>query len=270
MPFLWIVGRTFLSNLVRRRALLLNLVMRDFQQRYVGSAVGWLWGGVQPAVLLLSYTFVFGRIFQVKPPTDSRTSSFALWLFAGIVPWLLFQEAVQRSVTAVVDYSNLITKTMFPSEMLPLAMFLSGLINHALALVVLLVIAGIAGTLTPLALLLPLYLLLLALFSVGISWVVSSLHVFLRDTSHAFSIVLIFWFWFTPIFYTADRLPRRLHFLARVNPLAYVVEAYRGLVGAGPAPRVADLGLLALFALGVFFAGGLFFRYTKRAFGDVL
>jgi len=270
MAFLWIVGRNFLSNLVRRRALLGNLVVRDFQQRYVGSAVGWLWGAVQPAVLLISYTFVFGRVFKVQPPADSGTSSFALFLFAGILPWLVFQETVQRSATAVVDYSNLITKTMFPSEVLPVAMFLSGMINHAFALVVLLVIAGFAHTLTPFVLLLPIYLLLLALFTIGISWLVSSLHVFLRDTAHAISIVLIFWFWFTPIFFAPEKLPRRVRFLARLNPLAYVVDGYRKCVLDGRLPALADLAVLVLFALGVFFAGGLFFRYTKRAFGDVL
>lgn len=270
MAFLWIVGRNFLSNLVRRRALLGNLVLRDFQQRYVGSAVGWLWGGVQPAVLLLSYTFVFGGIFKVQVPAGAGTSSFALYLFAGILPWLLFQEAVQRSVTTVVDYSNLITKTMFPSEVLPVAMFLSGMINHAFGLLVLLVIAGFAHTLTPFVLLLPLYLLLLALFTVGIDWLVSSLHVFLRDTGHAFSIVLIFWFWFTPIFFPPEKLPQRFRFVAKINPLAYVVDAYRKCVLEGRLPALADLGVLVLFAAGVFFLGGLFFRYTKRAFGDVL
>jgi ABC-type polysaccharide/polyol phosphate export permease len=268
--FFWIVGRTFLSKLVQRRALLGNLVVRDFQQRYVGSAVGWLWGAVQPAVLLLSYTFVFSKVFQIKPLPGSGTDSFVLSLFAGILPWLLFQDTVQRSVTSVVDYSNLITKTMFPSEVLPLALFLSGLINHAFGLVVLLAICVYLKKLTLLVLLLPVYLLLLGLFTVGFSWLMSSLHVFLRDTAHALSIVLIFWFWFTPIFYQREQLPARVRFLATLNPLAYVVDAYRKCTLAGRAPALADLAILALFSVGVFIAGGMFFRYTKRAFGDVL
>src|SRR5213593_2098951 len=104
----------FVSNLVRRRALVGNLVARDFKQRYVGSSLGWLWGAAHPAVLLLSYIFVFSLVFHVQPQAGSGTDSFALYLFAGILPWLLFQETVQRSSTAVVDYSNLITKTVFP------------------------------------------------------------------------------------------------------------------------------------------------------------
>lgn len=268
--FFWIVGRAFLSNLVRRRALLGNLVVRDFKQRYVGSAVGWLWGAVQPVVLLASYTFVFSKVFKVPPSPGSGTDSFALYLFAGILPWLLFQETVQRSATSVVDYSNLITKTLFPSEILPIALFVSGMINHLLALVVLLGITVFLHKITVFVLLLPLYMLVLALFTIGFSWVVSSLHVFLRDTAHVVSIVLIFWFWFTPIFFSADMLPARVRFIAFINPLAYVVDAYRKCVLAGRPPALGELGIVTLFSLAVFAGGGLFFRYTKRAFGDVL
>ncbi len=269
--FFWTVGRSFLSNLVRRRALLGNLVVRDFKQRYVGSSIGWMWGLVHPAVLLLSYTFVFSMVFKVRPIPGSGTDSFALYLFAGILPWLLFQETVQRSVTAVVDYSNLITKTMFPSEVLPVSLFISGMLSHLLGLLVLLAIAAFAAKrITVFVLLLPVYLVLLALLSIGVSWLVSSLHVFLRDTAQILAIVMTFWFWFTPIFFSAQHLPERVRFIARINPLAYVVDAYRKCLLAGQAPALWDLGVTAAFAAAAFLGGGLFFRYTKRAFGDVL
>lgn len=265
------VARTFAHNLVRRRALVGNLVARDFQQRYVGSAMGWLWGIVHPAVLLLSYTFVFSLVFQVRPLPGSGTDSFALYLFAGILPWLLFQDTVQRSVTSVVDYSNLITRTMFPSEVLPISLFISGLLNHLLGLLVLLVIAAlVVKKVTIFILLVPLYLFLLALFTIGFSWLVSSLHVFLRDTAQGLSIVLTFWFWLTPIFFPVEKLPEKVRWIARINPLAYLVEAYRKCLLAGQAPAFADLGIVAAFAIVSFVGGGLFFRYTKRGFGDVL
>ena len=269
--FFWTIGRTFASNLMRRRALVGNLVVRDFKQRYVGSAIGWLWGAVHPAVLLLSYWFVFSLVFRVRLLPESGTDSFALYLFVGILPWLLFQDTVQRSVTAVLDYSNLITKTVFPSEVLPISMLLSGMLNHLLGLLVLLVILGlVAKKLTVFALLVPVYTLLLALFTIGVSWLVASLHVFLRDTAQALSIALIFWFWFTPIFYDANLLPEKMRFIARINPLAYIVEAYRKCLLVGQAPALGDLAITAAFAVTAFLAGGLFFRYAKRAFGDVL
>jgi ABC-type polysaccharide/polyol phosphate export permease len=264
-------GRHFLRNLVERRALLANLVRRDFQQRYVGSSLGWLWAAVHPAVLLASYTFVFAVVLKVPVEAGAGTSSFALYLFAGILPWLLFQETVQRSATSIVDYSNLVTKTVFPSEMLPVSIFCANLLHHLIGAAVLLGIAWFAAAkITPALALLPVYLGLLALFTLGVSWVVAGLQVFLRDTTQVLAIVLTFWFWFTPIFFARERLPEQLRFVAQWNPLAHVVDAYRGVILAGRAPALGDFALLAASSAGMFVAGGLFFRHTKRGFGDVL
>src|SRR5689334_10755893 len=110
MPSLIQAGFQFLRKLKEKRALIASLVVRDFRQRYVGSSMGWLWAVVHPAVLLASYTFVFSVVLKVGVPKGSNwgTDSFALYLFAGILPWLLFQETVARSATSIVDYSNLI------------------------------------------------------------------------------------------------------------------------------------------------------------------
>jgi len=265
------ITTTFLRNLGRRRGLLLNLVARDFKQRYVGSLIGWIWGAVHPIVLLASYTFVFAVVFKVRLGPEAGTSHFAIFLFAGMLPWLLFQETVQRSASSMVDYANLITKSVFPAELIPIAIFLSNVLNHLMGLAILeLVILGTAQKPSSFLALLPLYMLLLGLFTLGVSWLVSSLHVFLRDTAQVLTIVLTFWFWFTPIFFTVDRLPSRLRFLAQWNPLASVVEAYRSCLLQARGPSAAGLGQLAIFSLGMFVVGGWFFRHSKRAFGDVL
>lgn len=267
----WQITATFARNLSRRRGLIFNLVVRDFKQRYIGSSMGWLWAAVHPMVLLASYTFVFAVIFKVKLGPEAGTANYAIFLFAGMLPWLLFQETVQRSANSIVDYANLITKSVFPAELIPISIFLSSLLNHVLGLLILLVVVVIAThQLSALVALLPLYIFLLALFTLGVSWLVSSLNVFLRDTAQVLLIVLTFWFWFTPIFFTADRLPQRLRFLARWNPLASVVGAYRDCILLARWPSLAELGQLALLSVGMFIIGGLFFRHSKGAFGDVL
>ncbi len=267
----WQIAATFVRNLERRRGLIVNLVTRDFKQRYIGSSMGWLWAAVHPLVLLASYTFVFAIIFQVKLGPEAGTSNYAIFLFAGMLPWLLFQETVQRSVSSIVDYANLITKSVFPAELIPIAIFLSNVLNHLFGLLILLVAVALTThkLAAPLALL-PFYLFLLGLFTMGVSWLVSSLNVFLRDTAQVLSILLTFWLWFTPIFFTVERLPARLRFLALWNPLAGVVGAYRSAILLGRWPAPAELGQLAVLSLGTFIAGGLFFRHSKRAFGDVL
>src|SRR6202011_3879521 len=105
-----IPGRRFAFNLVQRRTLLFQLVRRDFQQRFVGSAAGWIWGLIHPLVLLVSWTFVFSICLrQSLPPGQPGTSP--LFLFAGMLPWLLFSETVQRSSVSLVEHAPLITKT---------------------------------------------------------------------------------------------------------------------------------------------------------------
>jgi lipopolysaccharide transport system permease protein len=267
-----IPGTHFARNLIERRTLISQLVKRDFQQRYVGSAAGWLWGLVHPLVLLASYVFIFDICLKQKPGPNEVTTNYPMFLFAGMLPWLLFSETVQRSCSSLVEQANLITKTVFPSEIVPVSIFLSSLISHLLALV--LAIAGAAIFLhhmSPMLALLPVFMLLLGLLGVGIGWVAAALQVYLRDTAQVLAVILTLWFWATPILISEDKLPKWALELLKANPLTYFVRAYReALLGNKPAPLMHWALTAAAFAIVVFICGGLFFRYMKRGFADVL
>src|SRR5690348_9997261 len=135
-------GTLFARNLVERRTLLFQLVRRDFEQRFVGSAAGWVWGIVHPLVLLASWIFVFQWCLHTQLPANEVTQNYSLYLFCGFLPWLLFQETVQRSASSLLENSNLITKTVFPSEIVPVSIFLSSLINHLMALALVIAVVG--------------------------------------------------------------------------------------------------------------------------------
>lgn len=264
-------GRHFLRNLFAGRTLLFQLVRRDFKQRFIGSAAGWLWGIIQPLVLLACWTFVFQICLKQEPPPGEVTDNYTLFLFCGFLPWLLFNETVTRSASSLVENSNLITKTVFPSEIVPLAIFLSSLMNHLLALGMVLVVVGIwGGGVSPMAFMLPVYMVLLGLLAVGIGWIVSSLQVYLRDTVQVVAIVMQVWFWTTPIFISEQLVPENVRFLIRYNPLAYVVRAYRERLLSFEPPSLTELGILVAYAMTAFVVGGLFFRHLKRGFADVL
>jgi len=264
-------GTYFLRNLVERRSLLFQLVRRDFEQRFIGSAVGWVWGIIHPLVLLLSWTFVFSVCLKVQLPPNEVTTSYPLFLFAGMLPWLLFSDTVQRSSSSLLDQANLITKTVFPAEIVPVSIFLSSLVSHLLALVLVVAAAGLwLSHISITLVLLPAYMLLLGLFAIGIGWIMASLQVYLRDTAQVLSVLLTFWFWLTPIFITEEQFPPRLRFLIAGNPLAYVVRAYREILLSYRLPEWQDLGMMALYAVLSFTVGGLFFRHMKRGFADVL
>jgi len=263
-------GTLFLRNLVERRSLLAQLVRRDFQQRFVGSAMGWIWGLIHPLVLLVCWWFVFVQVLHMKLE-GAETDNYPLWLFAGMLPWLLFTDTVQRSATSILDQANLVTKTVFPSEIVPISVFLSSVLSHGLALALMVAAAGVMlNQISIFLILLPFYIFILGLFAVGVGWIVASLQVFQRDTAQVVAVLLQLWFWMTPIFLQDARYPRKAKLLLTLNPLYYLVTAYRKLLLTSNLPDLRGLAVAAAYGAALFLIGGLFFRYMKRGFADVL
>jgi len=266
-----IPGVHFVRNLVRSRTLLAQLVRRDFQQRFVGSAAGWLWGLIHPLVMLVSWVFVFQICLHQTLPPNEVTHNYALFLFCGFLPWMLFQETVTRSASSLLENANLITKTVFPSEIVPVSIFLSSLAGHLMVLVLVIAVVGLyVGHFSLWMLSLPVYMLLIGLLAVGVGWIVASLQVYLRDTAQVLSVVLTFWFWLTPIFINEEQIPEQVRFIVRLNPLAFMVRAYRDRLLSYRVPRLHDFLIIAAYAITAFVFGGLFFRHLKRGFADVL
>ena len=266
-----IPGRHFLRNLIERRALVAQLVRRDFEQRYVGSAAGWLWGVVHPLVLLLSWTYVFKVCLKMTLPPSEVTQSYTMFLFCGFLPWMLFQDTVTRSAASMVEQSNLITRTVFPSEVLPVSIFLSSLIHHLIGLA--LAVAAVLIVLkqvSAMILFLPIYMVFVGLLAVGVGWIVSSLHVYLRDTGQVLSVVMTLWFWITPIMISEEKIPHAFQGLVAWNPMSWIVRAYRERLLSGAWPTLREFIVLAVYSGAVFVIGGLFFRHLKRGFADVL
>jgi len=266
-----IPGRHFLRNLVERRALVAQLVRRDFRTRYVGSSAGWLWGVVHPIVQLLIWIMVFKYWIGATLGPDEVTTNYPLFLFCGILPWWLFQETVTRSAGSLVEQSNLITRTVFPSEVVAVSIFLSSMIHHLIAVALaIMTVAVWQKTLSPMILLLPVYMLFVGLFAVGVGWVASSLHVYLRDTAQAFLVIVNLWFWITPIMLSEASIKGPLHALVRWNPMSWMVNAYRHRLLSNQWPDWRELAVLAAYSITMFILGGLFFRHLKRGFADVL
>jgi ABC-type polysaccharide/polyol phosphate export permease len=221
-------------------------------------------------VLLLSWVFVFQYCLKVAPPPGAG-DNYTLYLFCGYLPWLLFQDTVQRSANSLLDHSSLITKTLFPSEIIPVTLLLSSLASHGIAVAIAAVMVRyITGQFSVLIIFLPLYTLFLGLFAIGIGWIVSSLHVYLRDTAQMVIVALTGWFWITPIFIDENSFPEGARFLVKYNPLALVVRGYRQRLMTAELPPAGDLMTLAVISIATFAVGGILFRHLKRGFADVL
>ena len=252
-------------------SLLYQLTLRDFRQRYVGSMLGWLWGVIHPLVLLAIYWFLFRHAFGARLPPEEATDNYPLFLFAGTLPWLLFSETLTRSAPALNEYSALIKRSVFPSEAVPLSILASTGATHLLSLVVLLG-AAIAWGHPPSSglALLPLWALPLALFSLGLAWCAAAFQVYLKDTAQVLSVVLMAWFWATPIFLPEAFYRGRVDFVLDWNPLRYVALGYRSAIFGGSGPSLGEAAFLAGSACTAFVLGALFFRRAKRGFPDVI
>src|SRR5579864_4851403 len=163
------------------------------------------------------------------------------------------------------------TERWTPAQSVPVSIFLPSLLNTLVALALVIAVVGFyVGHFSLWMLSLPLYMLLIGLFAVGVSWIVSGLQVYLRDTAQVLSVVLTFWFWVTPIFIPEKAFPEWARFALRMNPLAFVVRGYRDRLLSYRVPDLQDLAIVAAYAVTAFLMGGLFFRHLKRGFADVL
>jgi len=258
-----------IRKLHAHRNLLKNLILRDLKHRYVGSIGGFLWSVIHPIVLLVSYTFVF-TVLGVKVGPAAGTDSFAIFMLCGLLPWLLFSDTIVRNCSVISDNAPLITKTVIPAEVLPIAITISNVVHHFIGLGILLAVLIAFYSVHLSALWIVLYLVMLLMLAQGIGWIVAGLHVFIRDTIQALQIGLLLWMYLTPILYTVEAVPERLRFLLQLNPMALIVTGYRNSLLHLAQPAWAHIVIVLTVSVAVFVAGALFFRQAKPAFPDVL
>lgn len=258
-----------------RLFLLKELVQRDFQSRYAGSLLGFLWPFLLPLWQLLLFSFVFSTVLKI-PLTGERTDSFALFLFCGLLPWMAINEGITRSATAITDNANLVKNVNFQPEILVASIVLGALLQEGVALAVLLVILASLGQLSMVALpILGIALPLQIALTLGLGLLLCCVHTLFRDTIQLLSIVMMGWFYLTPIVYPRSLVPPEFQGWLQWNPLTPLVDLYRrallaadGLPAATSGGLLQGVGQLATVALGLLFVGGWLFRRLKHGFAD--
>ncbi|MGG4394298.1 ABC transporter permease [Paenibacillus thiaminolyticus] len=215
----------FARDIFRQRHMILSLAKKDFKSRYLGSYLGVFWAFIQPSLLVFIYWFVFQVGFRSTPVEDFP---FILWLLAGIVPWFYFSDSLASSTNSIEQNSYLVKKIVFNTHFLPIVKIVSSLMVHFVFMMLMFLIFFSYGESFSLyQLQIFYYSFALTMFLVGLSWIVSSLNVFLKDIGQIVSIILQFGFWLTPIFWTFKLVPEKLHWLFKLNPIYYIVEGYR-------------------------------------------
>ncbi len=265
-----------LRELWHYRELIRNLVVSDLKTRYKNSVFGFFWSLLNPLGMMLVFTLVFG----VLTP-NVKIEKYPLFLLCGLLPWNYFATSVTGSLYSVIGNSNLVKKVYFPRAVLPIATVLSQLINFLLAFIVLFAALVIfQANFSPWLLMLLAVIFIQTLFTVGIALVLSTLNVFYRDTAMIMDVVMLAWFFLTPVFYSAAIVPNSLtigaitfnpqRLLYIVNPMASLVNMYRDLLYWGYRTDMDFFVRTAVTAVLVFTFGLWFFhRYADR-FGEEL
>jgi lipopolysaccharide transport system permease protein len=222
-------------------------------------------------VQIVIFTLIFSGIFQARFGGESGPLGFAVYLFCGLLPWLAFAEAVQRSTTVVVEHVNLVKRVVFPVEALTVQLSLAALVQQGIGTVVLLMAALLLERiLSPTLFFLPLLLIPQLLLTIGLGWLVASFGVFLRDTGQLVQLSLMAWMYLTPIFYPESMVPAPYRWLVEANPMAPLIRSYRRVLLEGGLPDWSGLGWTTIFALACFLSGYWWFIRTRKAFADVL
>ena len=259
-----------LSTLVTHRHLLTTMVRRDIGARFAGSSLGGLWTLIHPAILLSLYTLVFTYIYRV--PTLEGGHSFTEFAFCGLWPWLAFQEACLRSVTAITDNANLVKKLRFPSELLVLSLTLSSFlvqgVGFVLFLLALMVWNGSVSVVSLLLLAVPIALHIA--LAVGLGMILACGNVFFRDVGQLANAGLTIWFFLTPVIYSPTLVPAGLQPVLRWNPVTPIIGLYRSLILFHTFAGALGLLYCALVSGILLWLGVYLFRRCRGFFADYL
>ncbi|WP_242475454.1 ABC transporter permease [Thiohalocapsa halophila] len=249
-----------------------DLIRRDVAGRYRGSAMGLLWSLITPMLMLAIYTFVFSVVFRARwgGGAEDRVT-FAINLFAGMIVHGLVAECINRAPSLVLSNVNYVKRVRFPLELLCWVSLGTALFHAVISLVVLSIFLVLSqGYLSATILWLPLVWLPLLLGTLGVSWILASLGVFLRDIGQMTGTVTTMLLFLSPIFYPATALPEPYRTVLYLNPLTFVIEQTRAVLIAGQAPDwPAQMVALAVGAL-VAALGFAWFEKSRRGFADVL
>jgi ABC-type polysaccharide/polyol phosphate export permease len=248
-------------DIYRYRELIWALALKELKIRYKRSVLGFMWALLNPALLMLVLTLVFSKIMRFAIP------HYAIFLLSVLLPWTFFSQSLSYAVESIVTNGDLIKKVRVAKLVFPVAAVVSNIINLLLSMI-------------PLALLVPLMrhpfywtwvylpvpLLALTIFTLGVSLFFAAANVYYRDVSHILQVVLSAWFYFTPIIYALDFMPAQYQWLFKLNPIIYVINGFRLAVYYGQLPQPRSIAASFVCAFIALFIGFAVFRKYQDDF----
>lgn len=258
-----------LKELWRYRELLYFLTWRDVMVRYKQTFVGVLWALIKPFVLIVVFTLFFGKFASMEDFT--KDIPYAVFTFAGLLPWQLFSSALGKASGSLVANKGLLTKVYFPRLILPLSSVLTALVDFFIAFIILFGLMVYYGVMPDIQIvLLPVFTVIALITALGVGVWFSALQALYRDIGHVIQYVIRLWMFVTPVVYPTDVVPDQLQLLYALNPMVGVVDGFRWCLFGTTKGLTPLMGVSVLMTCIIFVCGLFYFRRMERFFVDVI
>ena len=261
------------SSLIKHRQLILQMIKREVIGRYKGSVIGLAWSFFNPIFMLSVYTVVFSMIFKARWGVDGEESrlQFALILFAGMVVLNFFNEVLNRAPNLILSNVNYVKKVVFPLEILSIVSISAAFFHTLISFLVLIAaFVGFNGYLNATILLFPLIFLPLIILSLGISWILASIGVFVRDVGQTIGLITTLLTFLSPVFYPISAVPKSLQPFIMANPMTFIIEQVRLIMIWGRSPNWGGIAIYLIVATLIMQIGFVWFQKTRKGFADVI
>ena len=250
------------------RELVFFMIWRQLKVRYKQTALGALWAIIQPLMTMIVFNFIFGNVAKV--PTDDIP--YPIFSYTALLPWGLFTTALNQASRSLTTNQNMVTKIYFPRLVLPISSVLAGLVDFAIAFVILIGLMFYYGVTPAWNVLwtLPFFLLLSIIAALGVSLWLSAINVQYRDVNYALPFLTQFWLFITPVAYSASVISEKWQLVYSLNPMAGVVNGFRwALLGTGNGPDIT-LWVSTGISILIFVSGLFYFRSMEKTFADTI
>ena len=253
------------KNLYNYRELLKTSVKKEVRSKYKNSFLGVVWSFLNPLLQIVVYAIIFSLILK------NKQENYAIFLCCGIIPWTFFSIAINRSAFIVIENGNIIKKVYFPREIIPISVVLAETINFLISTLIILGFVIIGGIgITKYLLFYPIILIAQYLVIISIAFVVSSICVYFRDLQHFIGIILQLLFYATPIVYSQDSIPGEYQWILKINPMTYIINAYRDIFYYQKAFDILPLIILLFIGIVTSYVGYKIFYKLQKGFAEQL
>jgi lipopolysaccharide transport system permease protein len=260
-------SRRMLGIIYRYRKMLVAMTRVELAKRHAGSILGMSWVVLQPALLLSVYVFVYMVVLRMRFEGFSRFD-YVLYVFCGLVPYLGFMEALTTGALSVKQNIHLVKNVMLPIELIPVRSVIVGMASQFVSIVLVLALVAVDRSLSPLAVLLPLVVILQVMWLTGLTWVLSSVAVALPDITYFINLFVFLLMFLSPIGYRPDMVPQGFGWVVYLNPVFYMTEAYRSTILSGVTTHGWVAAAYVVMCVGTFAIGSAFFERFRGVLTD--